>query len=271
MASNQQPVLTKKDYFKASLRSYVLQNGFNYGNYQGTGYANILFPSLRKIYKDDEEKLKDVTISNLEFYNTNPQLVPFITSMQLAMYDSGQNEEDTRAIKFALMGPLSGIGDSLSQFGLAPLFSTIAAGMALDGLIAGPIFFIVCMFGITFGLRMLMGYLGYKLGTNVIDTLSEKMASIAKIATTIGVTVISGLSVSFVKANLALEYVTKVEGKDQVVALQTVFDKIAPNLLPVLVTAGVYVLIRKYKWSTYRLIALLIVLGIALSMLGILK
>lgn len=268
---SKQPVLTKKDYAVATLRSYLLQNGFNYGNYQGTGYANSMFPALKKIYKDDQEKLKEVTISNLEFYNTNPQLVPFITSMQLAMYDNGQNEDDTRAIKFALMGPLSGIGDSLSQFGLAPLFSTIAAGMALDGIVAGPIFFIVAMFGITFGIRMLMGYLGYKLGTSVIDTLSEKMASISKIATTIGVTVISGLAVSFVKANLALEYVTKVEGEEQIVALQTVFDKIAPNLLPVLVTAGVYVLIRKYKWSTYKLIALLIVLGILLSVLGILK
>ncbi|MBE9387746.1 PTS system mannose/fructose/sorbose family transporter subunit IID [Vagococcus salmoninarum] len=268
---SRKPVLTKKDYLVASLRSYLLQNGFNYGNYQGTGYANSIFPGLKKIYKDDEAKLKEVTVSNLEFYNTNPQLVPFITSMQLAMYDNGQSEEDTRAIKFALMGPLSGIGDSLSQFGLAPLFSTIAAGMALDGLVAGPIFFIVCMFGITFGLRMLMGYLGYKLGTSVIETLSEKMAQIATIATTIGVTVISGLAVSFVKANLALEYATTVEGEPQVVALQTVFDKIAPNLLPVLITGGVYLLIRKYKWSTYSLIALLMVVGVLLSVLGILK
>lgn len=267
---SRKPVLEKKDYFVASIRSYLLQNGFNYGNYQGTGYANSIFPGLKKIYKNDEEKLKEVTNANLEFYNTSPQLVPFVTNMQLAMYDNGQSEEDTRAIKFALMGPLAGIGDSLSQFGLAPLFSTIAAGMALDGLVAGPIFFIVSMFGITFGIRMLMGYLGYKLGTSVIDTLSEKMAQIATISTTIGVTVISGLAVSFVKANLALEYSTTVEGEAQVVALQTVFDKIMPNLLPVLVTAGVYILIRKYKWSTYRLIALLIVMGILLSVLGIL-
>ncbi|MDF0480084.1 PTS system mannose/fructose/sorbose family transporter subunit IID [Vagococcus sp. PNs007] len=268
---SRQPVLQPKDYAVASLRSYLLQNGFNYGNYQGTGYANSIFPALKKIYKDDEQKLREVTAGNLEFYNTNPQLVPFITSMQLAMYDNGQSEEDTRAIKFALMGPLSGIGDSLSQFGLAPLFSTIGAGMAMDGLVAGPIFFIVAMFGITFGIRMLMGYLGYKLGTSVIDTLSEKMASIVTIATTIGVTVISGLAVSFVKVNLALEYSTTVEGEQQVVALQTVFDKIAPNMLPVLVTGGIYVLIRKYKWSTYKLILLLIVAGVALSALGILK
>ena len=45
MASNQ---LEKKDYLKTSLRAYFLQNGFNYGNYQGLGYANVLYPSLRK-------------------------------------------------------------------------------------------------------------------------------------------------------------------------------------------------------------------------------
>ena len=49
MAFNQ---LEKKDYMKTSLRAYFLQNGFNYGNYQGLGYANVLYPALRKMYKD---------------------------------------------------------------------------------------------------------------------------------------------------------------------------------------------------------------------------
>ncbi len=50
--------LTKNDYFIATMRSYFLQNGFNYNTYQGTGYANIIFPGLKKIYKDDQEALK---------------------------------------------------------------------------------------------------------------------------------------------------------------------------------------------------------------------
>ena len=45
MAFNQ---LEKKDYMKTSLRAYFLQNGFNYGNYQGLGYANVLYPALRR-------------------------------------------------------------------------------------------------------------------------------------------------------------------------------------------------------------------------------
>lgn len=47
MASNK---LQKKDYTRASLRAYFLQNGMNYSNYQGLGYANMLYPGLRKIY-----------------------------------------------------------------------------------------------------------------------------------------------------------------------------------------------------------------------------
>ena len=31
----QTPVLTNRDYIKTMLRSYFLQNGFNYSNYQG--------------------------------------------------------------------------------------------------------------------------------------------------------------------------------------------------------------------------------------------
>ena len=48
---NSKTALTKKDYLKTSLRAYFLQNGFNYGNYQGLGYANVLYPALKKIFK----------------------------------------------------------------------------------------------------------------------------------------------------------------------------------------------------------------------------
>ena len=46
----QTPKLTKKDYLITSLRSYFLQNGFNYTTYQGTSYAYMIFPALKKIY-----------------------------------------------------------------------------------------------------------------------------------------------------------------------------------------------------------------------------
>ena len=87
-------VLTKKDYLKTSLRAYFLQNGFNYGNYQGLGYANILYPALKKIYKDDEEGFQEALSSNVEFFNSNPHFLPFITSMHFCLlYTSDAADE----------------------------------------------------------------------------------------------------------------------------------------------------------------------------------
>ncbi|SNC82903.1 PTS system transporter subunit IID [Streptococcus pneumoniae] len=42
--------LTKRDYLKTSLRAFFCQNGFNYSNYQGLGYANVMYPALKKHY-----------------------------------------------------------------------------------------------------------------------------------------------------------------------------------------------------------------------------
>ncbi len=52
---SRKPVLKQRDYLNTTLRSYFLQNGFNYNSYQGTGYLFVILPVLKKIYKDDPE------------------------------------------------------------------------------------------------------------------------------------------------------------------------------------------------------------------------
>lgn len=262
--------LTKKDYVISTFRSYFLQNGFNYTNYQGTGYANILFPGLKKIYKDDPEGLKKATKDNIEFYNVNPQTVPFVSSLQLAMLDYGEDVDKIRSIKMALMGPLAGIGDAISQFGIAPLFSTIFASMAMAGITGAPIMFLVTMIAVNLFIKGGLGWLGYKMGTSAIETLSKKINQVSRAANIIGVTVISGLAVNFVKAKIGLEYATTIDGQEQLVSLQTVLDQILPRLLPAVITIGVLYLIKKRNWNVYKLLALLIVMGVVLSYLGIL-
>ena len=265
------PKLTQKDYMKTALRSYLLQNAFNYTSYQGVSYLYTIMPALKKIYKDEPEKLKETASANLEFYNTNPQMLPFITSMQLAMYDNDQSVSDTRSIKMALMGPLSGIGDSIAQFGIAPLFSTIFAGLAMDGLGFAPMGFWLSMLLSMLVIKLLMGYLGFKLGTSVIETLSDKIGKISSAANIGGVAVIAALNTSFVKANIAIKYSHNVEsGEKQVIAIQDILDKITPKMLPVILTILVFYLIKKRKWNTYQLLFFLFVIGILASDLGIL-
>lgn len=269
MASN--TVLTKSDYTKTSLRAYFLQNGFNYGNYQGLGYANMLYPALRKLYKDDDDALQAALKDNIEFFNTNIHFVPFIACLQLVMIENKTPNEEIRNIKMALMGPLAGIGDSLSQFCLAPLFGTIGASLASDGLMLGPAVYLLGMNITLLLVKLLTGQLGYKLGTSVISTLSEKMAVISNVASMIGVTVISGLAVNFVKIKCAIQYTSVLPTGDvKIVAIQDMINAIAPNLLPVLYTGLMFYLIKKKKWTTYKLVIMTIIIGVILSVLGIL-
>lgn len=266
--------LTKSDYTKTTLRAYFLQNGFNYSNYQGLGYGLVMFPAFKKLYGDDKERLAEELSNNCEFYNTNPNLLPFITSLHLTMAENGLEYKEIRGIKMALMGPLAGIGDSLSQFCIAPLFSTIFASMAMDNISIAPILFLLAMNVTLVTIKLVMGAYGRKLGTSMIDKLSEKMGAISDAASMIGVTVIAGLAAAFVKMNVAITFAAgeAAEGvKQSSVDIQAMLDKVAPALLPMLYTILMYYLIKKKGWTTYWLVILTVVLGILLSVTGILK
>lgn len=272
-SNNTEKKLTSKDYTKTTLRAYFLQNGFNYSNYQGLGYALAMYPALKKLYGDNPDRLADELKENCEFYNTNPHFLPFITSIHLAMAESGMEYSEIRGIKMALMGPLAGIGDSLAQFCLAPLFSTIFASMAMDGLAFAPLGFLFAMNFVLVGIKLIMGSYGKKLGTSMIDKLSEKMGAISDAAGMIGVTVIAGLAATFVKIKVALTFAAGEvqEGvKQSVMDIQGMLDKIAPALLPILYTMLMYYLIKKKHITTYWLVLITVVLGVLLSVLGIL-
>ena len=166
----------------------------------------------------------------------------------------------------ALMGPMAGIGDSLSQFCLAPLFATIGASLAQDGLILGPAIFFLGMNITLLIIKLLMGNWGHKLGASI-----SYMEQISTIAGMIGVTVISGLAVNFVKISTKLQYVAQVsETEEKIISLQEMLDAMLPNMLAVLYTGLMFYLIKKKKWSTYKLVIFTIIVGILLSVIGIL-
>ena len=230
----------------------------------------MLYPGLRKIY-DDDDQLRDALKENVEFFNTNPSMVPFIGNLHLAMLDGGANAKEVKSIKMALMGPMAGIGDSLSQFCLAPLFATIGALLAQDGLILGPAIFFLGMNITLLIIKLLMGNWGHKLGASIIEKLSSYMEQISTIAGMIGVTVISGLAVNFVKISTKLQYVAQVsETEEKIISLQEMLDAMLPNMLAVLYTGLMFYLIKKKKWSTYKLVIFTIIVGILLSVIGIL-
>lgn len=263
--------LTRSDYIKTGLRAYFLQNGFNYGNYQGLGYANMLYPALAKMYKGDDDALQKALQDNIEFYNTNIHFVPFITSLHLVMLENDTPSDEIRQIKMALMGPLSGVGDSLSQFILAPLLGTIGASLAFEGQMSGVWIYLLGMNITLLVIKLLSALLGYNLGTKVIGTLTDSIDKIASVASMIGVAVISGLAAKMVKINVALSYTAvAATGEEKVVGIQSMIDGIAPCLLPCLYVGLIFYLIRVKKWKTIKLIIMTMIVGILLSTIGLL-
>lgn len=268
--TNTEPVFTFKDYLNVGLRTYMAQDVFNYGTYMGHGWAHSMWPAYKKLYGHDKQKLIDVTLDNTEFFNTNIQVMPFTTSVYMAMLDCGESLEEARSVKLSLMAPVGGIGGSIFQFGLGMIFASIGASMAMQGFVLGPILFFVCLNACILGMKIFTTWLGYKLGTNLVAGLKEKMSDITKSVSIVGVTVISGLIVSFTHINLAIQYSASINGKQEVITLQSVLDKILPNMLPVIFAIVVFTLIRKYKLSMYKLLGIIFALGIAGTLTGIL-
>lgn len=253
-------------------RSYLLQSSMNYSNYQGNGYAYSLFPALKRIYAGNVEGLKESLRKNSLFFNSNPQLVPLIYSIHIVMLMSGKTEDEAIMMKMALMGPLSGVGDSLSQFAIAPIFSSVCASMALEGSIAGPIIFIVGINIVLICIKILTGYIGYKLGVKYIAKLSEKLKIVLNAALMVGITIIVALAISFTKVNL---HIIK-EGLDNEgnpiieFDLAKVFNNMFPYLLSIILVVVVYGLIKKAQWSTVKVILALMVIGIVGGATGVL-
>ena len=138
--------LDHKEFMSSFWRSCALQGCFNYERQQGLGFGYAMIPSLRRIYKDDPEGLKDALKRHLTFYNITPQCTTFVQGIVIAMEEEAIGNKDfdkssINAVKTALMGPLSGIGDSIFWGTLRTIGLGIGISFSIQGNILGPIFF----------------------------------------------------------------------------------------------------------------------------------
>ncbi len=78
-------VFDKKTFKRTILRTLALQGCFNYERQQAVGFLYGIIPALEKIYKDDKEGLNEALLRHTAFFNTTPQMSPFITGTIVAM------------------------------------------------------------------------------------------------------------------------------------------------------------------------------------------
>ncbi|MGL4790991.1 MAG: PTS system mannose/fructose/sorbose family transporter subunit IID, partial [Anaerotignaceae bacterium] len=123
-------------------------------------------------------------------------------------------------------------------------------------------------FVITYGFSMGNFMFGYYAGSDAIMNFLERgiLNKLLKGASIMGCMVMGGLIVNYVKMQCGI--IISTSGAD--FSLQTsLFDAILPNLLPFCATMGVYGLLQK-KWTSIKIILLIVVIGVAGGLLNIL-
>lgn len=263
--------ITKADLNKVFLHSLSVDGSFNYERQMSLAMQYSMSPVLKRLYKTKEE-MADALKRHSEFFNVTPPVAPIVMGIVSAMEEKNANSEDfdtssINSVKASLMGPLSGIGDSLFWGTLRPLLGGIAASLALAGNIFAPLIFLVLYNIVNLGCRYYGLHQGYKMGTALLTKLQESgvMQKVFQATAIVGLTVIGAMVAAMVNVNLGISFG---EG-DGVIALNDVLNGIMPKMLPLLTTGALYAAIRKGAKVNVLLLVIILV-GIAGAFFGVL-
>ncbi len=261
------PQLDKKTLNKMVWRSLFLQASFNYERMQAAGWLFGILPGLEKIHTNKED-LSASMKHNLDFFNTHPFLVTFVMGIVLSLEQQKADIPTIRAVRVAAMGPLGGIGDALFWFTLVPITAGITANMAIDGSVLGPILFLVIFNAAQFAVRFFLMHWSYELGTNAIGVLTKNAKEFTRSASILGVFIVGALVSNYGATSVRISLSNGV-GVNSVLNIQSILNGVLPQLVPLLLTLLVFYFLKKHKWSPTKAIALLLVIGIAGTALGI--
>ncbi len=266
--------LTAKDKRKVWL-TWLFNNQacYNYERMMGLGFLDAMCPAIRKLYDQDVEGRKAAMERHADFFNCEPNMGSAIAGLSLAMEEQiaegAEIEPDAvRSIKTGLMGPLSGIGDSVIQGVLVPLLLAFAIDLASNGNVASPIIYCVVITAAILGISYFMFTLGYKKGSDAILEMMENgiLNKVVAAAGVMGCMVLGALVCNYVSLKCGINIV---QTEESVFSIQTeLFDAILPGMLPLLLTLGCYKLLQKGKSSVWVML-FIIILGVAGTLLGI--
>lgn len=257
-----EPVLTKKDLRRVARRWNLNISTYSYTYQEACTVVFATWPALQKIYRGDEEGLKNSLEYAYRYFNVTPPVAGLLLGAGLAIEDRRHNDglAAEQDLKVGLMGSLSGVADTIIWVLIPTILGSISAYMAQSGNVFGTIAFAI--YGIAFliwRIHSFWGY-GYDLGTQLITKLADKIGDFTDAISVLGLTVVGALIPSVVTITCGLNF----QVGDVALSVQEgVLDAILPSLLPIVATFICYTLLKK------RVSMNIIILGIiAVSLLG---
>lgn len=269
-------LITKKDLLWAAVKWYLFAwQCVNYERFVSLGLTSSINHILAKLYKTKEE-LAEALTRHMEFFNTEPYIGVVILGIAVAMEEQrAASGEDAvpgaaiTAVKIGLMGPLAGIGDTLNQGILWPLFLSIGVSLTLDnnlGLL-GPAVFVLLICGSMWIMCWYFTKLGYRLGKDAVGKILQGglMDKLVNAAGIVGCCVMGALTASYVNISTKLAFGTG----DNIISLQTdLFDAIMPKLLSLLVVLLCFKLFKKNLSPVKVMLIMMVAVGV-LAAVGI--
>ena len=248
--------ITKKDLRKVFWKSLPFEISWNYVRQDHMGFAYSMTPVIEKLYKTKENR-KEALERHMEFFNITVYFSTLVLGIVTAMEERRAKDPnfDTSSInnvKASLMGPLSGIGDSIFLGTLRIIAAGIGASLCMNGNPFGAILFLLLYNIPAFAVRYIGMMKGYELGTTLLEKI-QKSGMMDKVTNMTGI----------VKVPLTFG------SGDGVTELQGILDSIMPCLLPVCVTALIYWLLGKNVKTTWILLGIIVV-SIICAFFGIL-
>lgn len=259
--------ITKKDLNSVFRRTLSYNASFNYERQLNLGWAYGIAPILKKLYKDDKEKMSAALKRHLEFNNITPFICTSLFGITAAMEEENANNENfdadsINATKVSLMGPLSAVGDSIFFSTIRVIASSIGCSLSMDGNPIGVLVFLL-IFNIPNILsRWYLLGAGYKMGVSFLTKVEKSgmIEKLFKITTILGLMVIGAMVSTTAKVPLAITFYGK--------SLLDIINGIIPNLLGLGLMGFIYYLLKKEVKVTYILVGIIVV-GIAGAAVGI--
>ncbi|MBQ6780699.1 MAG: PTS system mannose/fructose/sorbose family transporter subunit IID [Treponema sp.] len=264
--------LTRTDLIKHWLLGYSSETCYNYERLQALGTTSAMIPIVNRLYDTDAERAQALK-KYMVFFNTEPSFVgTVIHGVAASMEEQAANgkqvtAEDINAVRTGLMGPIAGIGDTVSQGIIYPILAGICCSLALAGNFAGPILFEVLYKVIMLGLGFTMYMTGYKQGKSAILNILQAgtLGTITEIFSIVGLMVVGNMAAS--RVNIATGVAFQVG--EVAFNLQSILDSLLPGMLPLAATLFVWWLLSKKMQATY-IILIIFIVGIICSLTGLL-
>ena len=254
-------VITRKDLRKIFWKSLPFEISWNYVRQDHMGFAYSMTPVIEKLYQTKEERAEALQ-RHMEFFNITVYFSTLVLGIVTAMEERKAKDPafDTSSIsnvKASLMGPLSGIGDSIFLGTLRIIAAGIGASLCMNGNPFGAVLFLLLYNIPAFLVRYLGMMKGYELGTTLLEKLQKSglMNKVTNMTGTVGLMTIGSMIATMVTVRMPITF----GSGDGVTELQGILDSIMPCLLPVCVTALIYWLFGKNVKTTWLLLGIIAV------------